>query len=287
MTTRPPPTPDAAEAHHRRGLTLSAAGDYAGAVAAYTAALRLRPGHADALNNRGAARAALGDRPGAFADYDAALALDPALAAALNNRAVARFLAGDLDAALADLKAAVRIDPASASAYDNCATVHDRMFEHAKAVACYDRAVELYEADGRQAARLCTTRVFRGFAYYHLRQTGAALADLRAAYRLAPRVCAFTVAAVVERDAREHGPTALARCDEYLARNSGDYFTLFRRALTHLALGHRAEFEADYDAALWAPVGPEELATGLAVLKALEKRLTGDTDDDPPTRRLP
>lgn len=229
---------------------------------------------AEALNNRGAARAAAGDRAGAFADYDAALALNPRLAAALNNRAVARFQAGDLHAALADLRAAVAIDPGYADAYENCATVHDRLSEHAKAVACHDRAIALHAADGRRPRRLCKSYVLRALALHHLGQLSAAADDLRAAYRLDPRVCAAAVAGILVRNARDPESAALAQCDAHLARHPADGFTLGRRALTHLALGHRAAFEADLAAAAWLLGSAEDAAAATAFARAVEARIT-------------
>lgn len=267
-------TPDA---HYRRGLALFGAQDHLAAIDAYTAALRLRPGFADAFSNRGAARSALGDRRGALADYDAALALDPGLAAALNNRAAARVQVGDLDGALADLRAAVALDPSSAVAYENCAAVHDNLVQHAQAVACYDRAVALYAAEPRLRARLASTLVRRSLAHYHLRRGVEALADVRAAYRAAPRVCAAAVAGTLVRDARtpvpDGTPDAVARCDRHLARDPADLFTLVRRAMTHLARGDRAAFAADYATARLAPGAAADVGMAEAFFAAVEHRL--------------
>lgn len=198
---------------------------------------------ADALNNRGAARAAAGDRAGAFADYDAALQMNPHLAAAFNNRAVARLDAGDFDAALADLREAVRLDPQYAEAYENCAAAEVGLLEHARAVACYDRAIHLYSRHPRYRARLCRAHVLRSMARYHLGRGPAAAADLRAAYRLDPTTTAATVADLVRRNAQTDG--ALASCAAYLARDPDDVFTLVRRGFLHLLAGDAVAFAAD------------------------------------------
>ncbi|MGL4420929.1 MAG: tetratricopeptide repeat protein [Gemmataceae bacterium] len=228
---------------------------------------------AEALNNRGAARAQAGDRAGAFADYDAALAINPNLAAAYNNRGVTRFQMGDREAALADLEAAIRLDPSYAVAFDNCAVAQASTFDHIRAVASYGRAIELYGDDPKQASRRCTAHVMRALARYHLdHELPLVLADLRAAYQLVPDLCSYIVVVAIEDGARNHAAAALASCDAHLARNPTDYFSLVRRGLTHLLLGNQAAAEADYDAALWAPVLAGDFKMGMAFLKLLETR---------------
>lgn len=227
---------------------------------------------AEALNAHGAARAAAGDRAAALAAYTAAIALDPTLAAAFNNRAVARLEVGDLDAALADLREAVRLNPALAVAYDNCATVHDRRREYAAAVACHDRAIALYTAAGDRPRRLCVAYVLRAVAFHHLGQARAAAADLRAAYRVRPRLAAATAAAVVARNAHDPAADPVAECDEHLARHPGDGFALGRRALTHLARGDRAAYAADAAAAAWLLAAAEDVTIFHALARAVAAR---------------
>src|SRR5206468_2584329 len=52
-------------------------GDDAGAIADYTAAVRIKPTYIEAYNNRGLARQRTGDLAGAIADYQEALRLSP------------------------------------------------------------------------------------------------------------------------------------------------------------------------------------------------------------------
>ncbi len=229
---------------------------------------------ADVLNARGAEKATRGDRRGAFADFDAALALDPTLAAARNNRGLARLTAGDLDAAVADLREAVRLDPDYAAAFDNLAAACTLLRDYAGAVACHDRAIVLYTAARRQPRRLGLSHVLRALARHHLGHPGAVL-DMRLGYRLAPRLAAATVAGAVASNVRTLGAAAVTRCDEYLARRPGDGFTVVHRGLTHLALGDRPAFAADFAAARWL-VPPEDVAIAAAFARAVEARPSAD-----------
>ncbi|MEP7183655.1 MAG: tetratricopeptide repeat protein [Betaproteobacteria bacterium] len=86
---------DAGEAHFRRGNALREAGDAAGAIAAYEAALAIDTDHPVALNNLGLARAETGDRDGAAVCWRRALERDPDNADALANLANVLFARGE------------------------------------------------------------------------------------------------------------------------------------------------------------------------------------------------
>ena len=79
----------AAVAHKDRGNALFRVGDFAGAEAAYSAAVAADPSAAAFYANRAAARLKLGAHEDALRDADAALALDPAHARARHRRAAA------------------------------------------------------------------------------------------------------------------------------------------------------------------------------------------------------
>lgn len=79
----------AAAAHKDRGNALFRVGDFAGAEAAYSAAVAADPSAAAFYANRAAARLKLGAHEDALRDADAALALDPAHARARHRRAAA------------------------------------------------------------------------------------------------------------------------------------------------------------------------------------------------------
>jgi hypothetical protein len=72
-----PPVDATADARARGNAAFNAK-DYAGAIAAYTEALEVCPGHAVVLSNRSAAHLLAGDAAAAVADARAAVAADPA-----------------------------------------------------------------------------------------------------------------------------------------------------------------------------------------------------------------
>jgi len=84
-----PTSVSAASAHKDRGNALFRVGDFAGAEAAYSAAVAADPSAAAFYANRAAARLKLGAHDDALQDADAALALDPAHARARHRRAAA------------------------------------------------------------------------------------------------------------------------------------------------------------------------------------------------------
>ena len=82
-----------AETYFIRGYEKAKLGDYKGAIADYTQAIRLKPDSTNSYLNRGNAKANLGKYKAAIADYDAVIHLKPDYADAYYNRGNAkRFL---------------------------------------------------------------------------------------------------------------------------------------------------------------------------------------------------
>src|SRR5262249_3178473 len=77
-------------------------GDYNGAIAAFSDAMRLDPKNALAFTNRGVAYERKGDMDRAIADYSEAIRLNPNYALASSNRGIAYARKGDNDRAIAD-----------------------------------------------------------------------------------------------------------------------------------------------------------------------------------------
>ena len=96
-------------------------GDYQGAVADYTQAIKLNPKSANAYYNRGLVKATnLQDDQGALADYDRAIELKPTYDAAYNNRGNLKVdKLKDYQGALADYNRAIQLKPKNADAYYN------------------------------------------------------------------------------------------------------------------------------------------------------------------------
>jgi tetratricopeptide (TPR) repeat protein len=118
-------------------------GDFQGAIADYTSAIRLNPKYANAYNNRGLAHAQLGNKQEAINDYNQALQVDPNLALAYYNRGAARAQSGDKQGAIEDYNQALRIDPNYANAYNNRGLARAESGDKQKALLDYNQAIKL------------------------------------------------------------------------------------------------------------------------------------------------
>jgi len=105
---------------------------------------------AEDLFNSGLAKSEAGDIPGAIADYTAAIRLNPNYAQAYNKRGIihGRNLQ-DYPAAKADFDRAIAINPNYGDAYYNRAKVRYFLEDKAGAIADYQKAAELYQKDGK------------------------------------------------------------------------------------------------------------------------------------------
>ena len=83
-----------------------AKGDFEGAIADYSEAIRLQPEHSELWNSRGLAKLAKGDIAGAIADFDEAIRLQPEYGKAIRNREIA----------LAQLQGAAKKEPSTPAA---------------------------------------------------------------------------------------------------------------------------------------------------------------------------
>ncbi len=93
------------------GEAKAKAGDFNGAIADYTRAIRLAPNYRSAYVHRAAAEAHGGDWQGALADLNKALAIKPDSAEIFGARAFAHLNLGNFDAARSDFSMAARLDP--------------------------------------------------------------------------------------------------------------------------------------------------------------------------------
>ena len=102
-----------------RGSKKEKLGDYKGAIADYTKAIRLGPDNARAYYSRGIAKGKLGQHFAAIADYDTAIQLKPDYANTYYKRGNAKFDLGQYLSAIADYDTAIGFNPDDVIAYYN------------------------------------------------------------------------------------------------------------------------------------------------------------------------
>ena len=134
---------DRGEWHRARGDALLCAGDSAGALDAYEAALRKDPRDPETICNRGLALKEAGEPAEAERTLTEALALRPRFARALNARGTVRAEQGNLAGAIEDFEEAIFHDPRDVDAYNNLANVFLTEGRVEDALSQYDIAVEL------------------------------------------------------------------------------------------------------------------------------------------------
>ena len=111
-----PLSEDEADAAFSRGLFHLSQDDFADAIAAFEASLRLRPGDAEAWGHCAEARFELDDDRRALEDAERALAIDPVQPDALRIRGYAHHEQGDHERAIADLTRLLEVRPHDAEA---------------------------------------------------------------------------------------------------------------------------------------------------------------------------
>ncbi len=171
--------PNYAEAYYKRGIAKEDLGQYLAAIADYDNAIRLKPNHTNAYVSRGVVKAGLGQYPAAIADYDNAIRLKPNHTNAYVNRGVAKEDLGQHLAAIADYDTAIRLKPNYAEAYHNRGNAKDDLGQHLAAIADYDTAIRL-------KPNYAEAYYNRGVVKAGLGQYLAAIADYDNAIRLRP-----------------------------------------------------------------------------------------------------
>jgi tetratricopeptide (TPR) repeat protein len=205
---------DRAAAYINRGLAYRAKGDLDGAVADFTAALRVRPRHPQALNSRGLAWREKGDHARALADLTAAIVGRRDYTQAYVNRSLVHRDLRDLDQAVEDATRALAIDPAHAQALNVRGLSHRERGDRARALADLDEAVRLQPG-------FAQAYVNRALVRRDLGEWDAALADLDAALRLDPRHLQAWDGRVAAHLARGRLEPALADIERILALDPG------------------------------------------------------------------
>jgi predicted O-linked N-acetylglucosamine transferase (SPINDLY family) len=135
--------PNAARAHHGRGVLLEKLKRYEEALANYERALSLRPNFSAALFSRGNLLQAQGRLAEALASYNRAIELRPDFVLALYNRGRVLQRLNRPGEALASFERAIALKPDFAMAHYNRGTALNALKRHEEALASYDKAIAL------------------------------------------------------------------------------------------------------------------------------------------------
>ena len=233
--------PDYAVAYIGRGLAKARLGQYVAAISDYDTTIRLKPDYVDAYNNRGLAKNNLGQHFAAITDYDTAIRLKPDYAEAYYNRGNAKADLGQYFAAIADYDIVIRLKPDAA--YYNRGLAKAKLGQHFAAISDFDTAIRLKPDDAKAYYN-------RGWMKAKLGQHVAAIADYDTAIRLEPD------------DANAYGNRGLAKvplgqyvaaiadCDTAIRLKPDDANAYCGRGLAKYCLGRTWEAKRDFQTAL-------------------------------------
>jgi Tfp pilus assembly protein PilF len=179
----PRPPSEGAEAHYRHGGELRNQGRFVEALAAFDAAIALRPTYGEAHNSRGIALASLNRLTEALDSFDEAIACKPDYGEAFNNRGMILQDLQRLDEALGSFRQATAAQPDNARAYNNLGAALWDAKRFDEAIENCDKAIAL-KPDYAEA------HYNRALALQDLWRPDEALAGYHAAIALRPNYAA-------------------------------------------------------------------------------------------------
>ena len=168
-----------AEAYYNRGNSKNSKGDYQGAIADYSEAIRLKRGWVEAYINRGYSKASQGDYQGAIADSSEAIRLKPDWAEAYYNRGLSKYNQGDYQGAIADSSEAIRLKSDYAEAYYNRGISKHNQGDYQGAIADFSKAIRL-------KLNWAEAYTYRGYSKASQGDDIGAIADFSEVIRLKP-----------------------------------------------------------------------------------------------------
>ncbi|WP_341525070.1 tetratricopeptide repeat protein [Nostoc sp. UHCC 0302] len=218
-------------------------GDFKGAIADYTQAIRLNPNYLNAYFGRGVASYNLGDNKRAIADYNQALKINPNYANAFINRGVSRSALGDKQGAIADYNQALKIDPNYANAYINRGIVRSALRDNKGAIADYNQALKINPNYAKAYYNRARTRSL-------LRDQQGAIADYNQALRINPNYALAYYGLGYAYAGLGDNKQAITNYNQTLKINPNFAPAYYGRGNARAAFGDSAEAMADYSRAL-------------------------------------
>ena len=163
-----------ADGYNNRGMMRRMMNQHDLAAQDYTKAMELNPTDPAFASNRGNAYLSLKKYDAAIADYGRAIKIKPTYALAYAGRAHVYMDLGKTAEAVQDFTSAISYDASDPEFFYNRGVVFGKRTEYAKAIADYDKYIEMlpdktnYLADGY---------LNRGLAYWHLGNNDLAVKD--------------------------------------------------------------------------------------------------------------
>jgi len=146
----------------KQGVTKGREGDYEGAIADFTRAIKLDPKNADAYFYRGFAyrflaegraaserTAAMDDLKQAIVNFDQTVKIDPSYIRAYFERGLSQDDLGKKQEAISDYTQTLALDAEFAEAYYNRGVIHDELGEKKEALGDFVKARDLYQQQGK------------------------------------------------------------------------------------------------------------------------------------------
>lgn len=178
-----------------RGDAEKVLGSAENAIAAYDAAIRLKPDFAAAYAKRGSVKYNLGDPEASIKDYDAAIGMGLDYAAAYVNRGVAKRNLRDYNGAIKDYNTAIRLDSENVEAYLNRGNARSDLGNYEMAIEDYSSAIHLKP----RGILLPLAYVRRAGAKSDSRDNNGAIKDYDEAVRLKPNSPGILTVAYLNR----------------------------------------------------------------------------------------
>lgn len=161
-----------AEELYQRGYTKSQRGDYRGAIADYTEAVKLNSNIAEVYCYRGFALYKLRDYRGANADYSQALQLNASLAEAYYYRGLSRMKLGYIQAAIEDYSEALKINPDFGQVYYQRGVAYADIEDREGAIADLEKAAKIFSDRSEQANYQNALETIRSLKQFSWKEIG-------------------------------------------------------------------------------------------------------------------
>jgi tetratricopeptide (TPR) repeat protein len=142
------------------GIEQARQGDYQGAIAAFSQAIKLNPYLAEAYYRRGLAYFKTGNPHGAVFDYTAAIQRDRDRMEFYYARAFVRLELKNFSGALEDVQAAIRLNRNYAPAYQLKGAIEQKLTMKSVAISSFKKAAQLYLAQkDAENCRVCLQKI--------------------------------------------------------------------------------------------------------------------------------